>query len=356
MIDAAGLRGRGGAYFPLAVKLRTARTYPGPRYYVVNAEEGEPGVSKDRFLMEHDPHLLVEGVEIAASALEAERIYLYINGQAELSAERLQMAIKQAEEHDLLPVPIELRRGAGGYICGEESVILNSIEGRRAEPRLKPPLPVEKGLWGQPTVISNVETLCNVPSLIQEGSDWYRSVGTSDFPGTKIISLSGPVRRPGTYEVPFGTPLGVLVDELGGGALEGREIRALLCGGPSGGFVPVNRFDTPILGGSLADTYAMLGAGGMVAIDDRLPVIEAVEHLSAYNARESCGKCTPCREGMAHVTRLIGEVRRGEGDAQVLAQLEALPEVITAASLCGLGQAAPMPYRSLRRSFPADLR
>lgn len=355
LIEAAGLRGRGGAYFPLAIKLQTARRYDGPRYYVVNAEEGEPGVSKDRYLMEYDPHLLVEGMQIAALALEARRIYLYINGQADLSAERLGIALAQSKEGGVLPVPVEVRRGAGGYVCGEESVILNSIEGDRAEPRLKPPLPVEHGLWGQPTVISNVETLSNVPLLVHEGSEWYRSAGTEDFPGTKVISLGGAVRQPGTYEVPFGTTLRTVVEDLGGGALDGQEIRAVLCGGPSGGLIPADRLDIPIVGGPLADTHAMLGAGGMVVIDDRLPIIEAVEHLSAYNARESCGKCTPCREGMAHMTRLIGEVRRGGADAQALAQLDALPEVITTASLCGLGQAAPMPYLSLRRSFPDEV-
>ena len=355
LIEAAGLRGRGGAYFPLAIKLQTARRYAGPRYYVVNAEEGEPGVSKDRYLMEYDPHLLVEGMQIAALALEAVRIYLYINGQADLAAERMGIALAQAQSSGLLPVPVEVRRGAGGYVCGEESVILNSIEGHRAEPRLKPPLPVEQGLWGQPTVISNVETLCNVPLIVQEGREWYRSIGTDDFPGTKVISLGGAVRRPGTYEVPFGTTIRTIVEDLGGGAREGRQLQAVLCGGPSGGLIPADRLDIPIAGGPLADTHAMLGAGGMVVIDDRLPIIAAVEYLSAYNARESCGKCTPCREGMAHMTRLIGEVRHGKADALALAQLDALPEVITGASLCGLGQAAPMPYLSLRRSFPDEL-
>ena len=191
-----------------------------------------------------------------------------------------------------------------------------------------------------------------MPLIVQEGREWYRSVGTEDFPGTKVISLGGAVRRPGTYEVPFGTTIRTIVEDLGGGAREGRELQAVLCGGPSGGLIPVAGLDIPIVGGPLADTQAMLGAGGMVVIDDSLPIIEAVEHLSAYNARESCGKCTPCREGMAHMARLIGAVRRGTADATELAQLDALPEVITAASLCGLGQAAPMPYLSLRRSFP----
>ncbi len=322
----------------------------------MNAEEGEPGVSKDRYLMEYDPHLLVEGMQIAALALEAACIYLYINGQADLATERMGIALAQAKSSSLLSVPVEVRRGAGGYVCGEESVILNSIEGHRAEPRLKPPLPVEQGLWGQPTVISNVETLGNVPLIVHEGSAWYRSVGTADFPGTKVISLSGAVRRPGTYEVPFGTTVRTIVEDLGGGALPDRQLRAVLCGGPSGGLIPADRLEIPIVGGPLADTHAMLGAGGMVVIDDRLPLIEVVEHLSAYNARESCGKCTPCREGMAHLTRLIGAVRRGTADATARAQLDALPEVITAASLCGLGQAAPMPYLSLRRSFPDELR
>jgi NADH-quinone oxidoreductase subunit F len=351
-VEDAGLLGRGGAYFPVASKWNGARAHPRPRYLVVNAEEGEPGVFKDRHLIEGDPHLLVEGLLIAGRAIEADTVYVYVNGEANLAAQRLATAIEQARQYGLLEgaPPIEIRRGAGGYVCGEESVILSSIEGERAVPRLRPPFPVEAGLFGRPTVINNVETLCNLPSILIDGAPAFRSVGTAEHPGTKLICLSGALRDPGVYEAPFGTPLRHIVDVIGGGPPAGRTIRALLCGGPSGTLLPPALWDAPLAPGRLDESGASPGAGGIVAIDDSISIRDAVRHLTAYNADESCGKCTPCREGTARMRDLLDEF-----PADAATRLDELSEAVSAASLCGLGQMAPFPYLSARRHFAAEL-
>lgn len=368
----AGLQGRGGAYFPAGRKWDTARSYPGPRYLVVNAEEGEPGVFKDRYLLEYDPHLALEGILIAAHGIEAAHIYVYLNGEANVAGRRLQSAIDEAAVEGLcrsvrpgaaaraavdqeLPV-VEIRRGAGGYVCGEESVILSSIEGERAVPRLRPPLPVERGLWGRPTVINNVETLANLPFIFTQGVEAFRAAGMPAHPGTKLISLSGAITRPGLYEVPFGTTLRRVLFDLGGGPLEGRTLRAAVCGGPSGGLMPEAMFDTPLVGGALDSGGAALGAGGIVAIDDSMPISEAVHHLAAYNAAESCGKCTPCREGAPRMRDLLAQLRDGTAPADAIDVLDSLDQALALGSLCGLGQLAPLPYRSARTHFLTELR
>jgi NADH-quinone oxidoreductase subunit F len=251
---------------------------------------------------------------------------------------------------------VEIRRGAGGYVCGEESVILSSIEGERAVPRLRPPLPVERGLWGRPTVINNVETLANLPFILTQGVDAFRSVGAEGHPGTKLISLSGAIRRPGLYEVPLGTTLLSVLFDLGDGPRDGRALRAAVCGGPSGGLMPASLFDTPLVGGALDRGGAALGAGGIVAIDDSTPVAEVVHHLAAYNAAESCGKCTPCREGAPRMRDLLADLRSGDAPADAIELLDALDEAMATASLCGLGQLAPLPYRSARTHFLDELR
>jgi len=349
----AGLLGRGGAYFAVAAKWRGARAHPRPRYLVVNAEEGEPGVFKDRHLIEGDPHLLVEGILIAARAIEAAAVYVYVNGEATIAANRLATAIAQALAHGLPgdnAPPIEIRRGAGGYVCGEESVILSSIEGHRAVPRLRPPFPVEAGLFGRPTVINNVETLCNLPFILAAGASAFRAAGTAEHPGTKLVCLSGAVRDPGVYEVPFGTSVRQIVDVIGGGAAPGRTMRALLFGGPSGTLLPPALWDAPFAPGRLDESGASPGAGGIVAIDGTLSIREVVRHLTAYNASESCGKCTPCREGTARMVDLLDAFPT---DAAV--RLDELSEAVAAASLCGLGQMAPLPYLSARRHFDDEL-
>jgi NADH:ubiquinone oxidoreductase subunit F (NADH-binding)/NADH:ubiquinone oxidoreductase subunit E len=360
LVRAAGLRGRGGAYFPTHVKWEGARRLPGPRYLVVNAEEGEPGVFKDRHLMEGDPHALVEGTLIAAYAVGAERAFIYINGQAELSAARVAKAVEDARAAGLVgdgilgagfTCEIDLYRGAGGYVCGEESVILNSIEGERAVPRFRPPLPTEAGLWGRPTVINNVETLMNLPLILTEGVDWFRQVGTADYPGTKLMCLSGAVQRPGLVEVAMGMTIRQIVEEAGGGSLPGHTITAAVVGGPSGGLMPAAMLDVPIAGGMLHPSGPVLGAGGIVVLDERTPLRFALRELTAYNKDESCGKCTPCREGTARALAILDRAAAEPLSAEDRQELLELCDVMQTASLCGLGQMAPGPIRSALTLF-----
>jgi len=350
-VRAAGLAGRGGAYFPTAVKWAACRAATGaPKYLVVNGEEGEPGIFKDRHLMEGDPHRLLEAVLLAAYASGASRAILYVHGEAELSAERLRVAVGQAREWGLLgerilgsdlSLVVELRRGAGGFVLGEETALLESIEGYRAMPRTRPPFPVESGLWGKPTVINNVETLCAVPSIVAEGGAWFASLGRGG--GTKLFGLSGHVRCPGLVEVELGTTLRTLTAELGGGSSTGRSLRAAVLGGPSGSVVPARQFDEPLVPRGPVSP----GTGGVVALDEGASVADAVRTLLAFNMRESCGKCTPCREGTARLLRVLdGPVERE--------RVSSLAEVIQVASLCGLGQAAPLAVLSALAEFPGE--
>ena len=357
VVEASGLRGRGGAYFPAHLKWRAARDaaarHGGP-ILVVNAEEGEPGVFKDRGLMEADPHRLVEGICIAARAIGAGTAYLYINGQADLSAARMADALCQAAESGIVGpeagLRVEIRRGAGGYVCGEETVILESIEGRRAVPRLRPPFPTERGLWGRPTVINNVETLCNLPDLFRFGVEWFRDAGADDAPGTKLISLSGCVPRPGLIEVPMGASVSDIL-RIGGLADPAAALTGVVAGGPSGGLLPPDRFDVPIGPGLIDEAGAVLGSGGFVAFDDRLPVAEVVQIEADYNARESCGKCTPCREGGERLADALRRLRDPQDQAAARADIDALIPLLRDASLCGLGQMAPAPVTSALAHF-----
>jgi NADH:ubiquinone oxidoreductase subunit F (NADH-binding) len=352
-VRAAGLAGRGGAYFPTAVKWRTCREAAGtPKFVVVNGEEGEPGIFKDRHLMEGDPHRLLEGVLLAAFAVGASHAILYVHGEADLAAERLARAVAQARAWGLVGeailgsgfgLEIELRRGAGGFVLGEETALLESIEGRRAMPRTRPPFPAEAGLWGQPTIINNVETLCALPSIVERGGAWFASLGGGH--GTKLFGLSGHVRRPAVVEMEAGCTLRTLIETLGGGAASGRPIAAAVVGGPSGSVVAPRDFDEPLVPRGRVNP----GTGGVVALDDGVAVRDAVRTLLAFNTRESCGKCTPCREGTARLLAMLD----GPVDAEAIG---ALSEVIQLASLCGLGQAAPLAVRSGLGAFPAQFR
>lgn len=354
LVSDSGLLGRGGAYFPVGRKWQTAIESPGDVYLVVNLEEGEPGVFKDRHLCEGDPHAVVEGMLLAAYALGAPRIYIYINGQADLTAERMATAVAQARAAGLVPdgLFIDFYRGAGGYVCGEESVILNSIEGHRAVPRLRPPFPAESGLWGHPTVVNNAETLANLPLIVRHGVEWFRSVGTEQAPGTKLLCVAGAVPRPGLVEVPFGTPLRMVVEGIAG-AVPGRTV-ALVMGGPSGGFLPERLLDMPLQPGTLDKGGAILGAGGVTVVDGALAPAEVARQLTAYNAAESCGKCTPCREGTARTEAILVRALAGTTAAEDVGLLEALNESVRLASLCGLGQAAANPVTSLLEHFPPN--
>ncbi len=350
-VRAAGLTGRGGAYFQTAVKWAACRAAAGaPKYVVVNGEEGEPGIFKDRHLMEGDPHRLLEAVLLAAYAAGASHGVVYVHGEAELSAERLTTALSQARAWGLVgprvlgadfSLELELRRGAGGFVLGEETALLESLEGRRAMPRTRPPFPVESGLFGRPTVINNVETLCAVPPIVERGGAWFAGLGGGR--GTKLFGLSGRVKRAGIVELELGTTLRTLLGEIGGGSPTGLPIAAVVLGGPSGSVVHPRRFDEPLVPRGPVNP----GTGGVVALDETASVRDAVRTLLAFNTRESCGKCTPCREGTARLLAMLDGRLDVDG-------VMALSEVIQAASLCGLGQAAPLAVLSGLAEFPGE--
>lgn len=370
----SGLQGRGGAFFPTAQKWRAARAHANARpeqdrrvarYLVVNAEEGEPGIFKDRHIMEAEPHRLLEGAAIAAYAAGAERVFLYINAEAELSAKRMEHALRQAYALKLLGddalgsgarIHMEIRRGAGGYVCGDETTLLNTLEGERRVPRLRPPFPTDSGLWGKPTVINNVETLSNVPWVMTHEPQEFASIGLDNAKGTKLICLSGAVQRPGLAEVPIGTAIRTVVEEIGGGPLPGRRIAALAVGGPSSGVLPATLMDTPLRPGQLHPSGVVMGAGGVIVLDDRTRVVDVVRRLAWYNANESCGKCTPCREGTPKMAAALDRLSSGRGSQADLDELRELAEVIGAASLCGLGQMSGAPVNSWLQLFEEEMR
>ncbi len=386
----AGLLGRGGAYFPAARKWQAVRaTGASQRYLVVNAEEGEPGIFKDRHLMEGNPHRLLEGMLIAAYAAGCSRGYLYINAEAELSAQRVEGAIAQARELGVMGgavlgsdfrFDVEVRRGAGGYVCGEETTLLNTIQGERREPRLRPPFPTDSGVFYQPTVINNVETLCNVPLILAPSNPsgageagegrplsvalgyayggqvaGFNEVGPDTAKGTKLICLSGAVRRPGLVEVPIGTTLRHVIHRIGGGPPDGRSIGAVGVGGPSSGVLPPAELDTTLRPGLIHPSGIVMGAGGVVVLDDTMPVIEVVRRLAAYNAAESCGKCTPCREGAPRMVEALDRLISNEAVPGELKDLRYLIEIVETASLCGLGQMAGGPIKSALHFFGGEI-
>jgi len=354
-VKAAGLRGRGGAYFAAAVKWEAIRSARGaPAYLIVNAEEGEPGIFKDRHLMEGDPHRLLEGALLAAFASGASRIILYIHGEAHLSAQRMAHAVEDARQWGLVgdrilasdfSVEVEIRRGGGGFVLGEETALMESLEGRRAMPRPKPPFPTEAGLFGKPTVINNVETLVAVPLIVARGAEWWAALGRGH--GTKCFGISGHVARAGMVEVEMGATLRDLLDRIGGGVPGGRGLKGAVLGGPSGIIVPPRDLDEPLLPGGRVNP----GTGGIVALDETVRVRDVVRTLLDFNTRESCGKCTPCREGTARLRDMLDSEAPLDHPA-----VTELSEVVRLASLCGLGQAAPLSILSALREFPAELR
>lgn len=365
-VKASGLRGRGGAYFPAGLKWESARRIENfPKYLVVNAEEGEPGIFKDRLLMDGVPYRILEGMTIAAYAAGIDQAFIYVNAEADFSAQRMHRALDQARAAGLIGgnilgtgyrLDVEIRRGAGGYVCGEETTLLNTMEGYRREPRLRPPFPTEAGLWGKPTVINNPETLSSVPFILANGADEFSRIGSEDASGTKIISLSGSVRRSGVVEVPMGTTLRQIVYDIGGGPEDGRDLMGLAVGGPSSGVLDASMLDLRIAPGRLHESGVMLGAGGVIALDDRTAISTVVRSLAAYNANESCGKCTPCREGTPRMVETIDRLIEGGGTSEDIDELLKLAEVVGAASLCGLGQAAGGPITSAMHFFSAEMR
>ncbi len=355
-VKQAGLLGRGGAYFPAGIKWAGARgSTDRPKYLVVNAEEGEPGIYKDRHLMEGDPHRLIEGAVIAAYAIGASRVIFYVNGEARLAQQRLELALRQADSRGLIgknvlgsgvDVEYEVRHGAGGYVLGEETALLESIEGYRAMPRVRPPFPTESGLWGKPTVINNAETLANVVGILRHGAKWYSSLGVKEAHGTKLIGLSGNVERPGLVEIEIGTQVSVVVNEIGGGVPERRQLGAVLAGGPSGYIMSADALDLPMV----PRGEYLLGSGGLIVLDDRHSINDAVRRLTQFNKIESCGKCTPCREGTVRMMEKLERSNGGRG-ADVVLELDTLNEIVAEASLCALGQMAPNPIKSAIRYF-----
>ena len=362
-ITRSGLRGRGGAGFPTGLKWATVAKAPGERKFVVcNGDEGDPGAFMDRSVLESDPHRILEGMAIAAYAVGASQGYAYIRGEYPLAIRRLEIAIRQARQHGLLGTAIcdsafnfrvDVRIGAGAFVCGEETALMASIEGRRGTPRPRPPYPAESGLWGCPTLINNVETFANVVPIIREGPEWFASVGTEKSKGTKVFALAGKIRNTGLIEVPMGTTLRTIVEEMGGGA-PGSTIKAVQTGGPSGGCIPAALFDTPVDYESLQQAGSIMGSGGMIAVDAESSMVDVARYFMEFCMDESCGKCVPCRTGTVQLYRLLGRISAGAGTHADVERLRELCDLLKRTSLCGLGQSAPNPVLSTLRYFPEE--
>lgn len=357
----SGLRGRGGAGFPTGLKWGTvAKSSGAKKYLICNADEGDPGAFMDRSVLESDPHSVLEGMAIAAYAVGADQGYIYVRAEYPLAIARLQIAIKQAKQLGLLGAGIfespftfnvDLRIGAGAFVCGEETALMASVEGKRGTPRPRPPFPAESGLWGCPTLINNVETFANVPAIFRRGADWFASIGTEKSKGTKVFALAGKVRQTGLIEVPMGTPLRVIVEEMGGGAPGGGRIKAVQTGGPSGGCIPAEHLDTPVDYESLGKLGSIMGSGGMIVMDDRTNMVEIARYFMEFCMDESCGKCIPCRTGTLQMHHLLDKIANRKATARDLAKLEELCDLVKNTSLCGLGQTAPNPTLSTLRFF-----
>jgi bidirectional [NiFe] hydrogenase diaphorase subunit len=359
-ITRSGLRGRGGAGYPTGVKWATVAKNPGPRKYVVcNADEGDPGAFMNRSVLESDPHRVLEGMAIAAYAVGASQGYIYVRGEYPLAIRRLQTAIGQAGRLGLLGTRlfespfdfrIDLRIGAGAFVCGEETALMASIMGGRGTPTPRPPYPAEKGLWGMPTLLNNVETFANVPGILRRGADWFAGIGTQKSKGTKVFCLTGKVVNTGLVEVPLGTPLRRIVEDIGGGA-PGGTIKAVQTGGASGGCVPADLLDTPVDYESLAGLGSIMGSGGMIVMDQDSNMVDVARFFMEFCMDESCGKCVPCRVGTVQMHRLLARILVGTAGAEDLQRLEVLCDMVKQTSLCGLGQAAPNPTLSTLRHF-----
>ena len=364
IIKAAGLRGRGGAGFPTGLKWQFTHNAPGETKYVVcNADEGDPGAFMDRSTLEGDPHSVVEALAICAYAIGAKRGFVYVRAEYPLAVQRLKLAIQQAEERGLLGDNIlgtdhcfhlEIRLGAGAFVCGEETALMASIEGKRGMPRPRPPFPATSGLWGKPTNINNVETLANVPAIILLGADWYSSIGTEKSKGTKVFALAGNVVNTGLIEVPMGATLREVVFDIGGGIPGGRGFKAAQIGGPSGGCLPSQYLDTPTDYESLQAAGAIMGSGGLIVMDDTVCMVDIAKFFLTFTQDESCGKCTPCREGTKRMLEVLQRITAGSGEALDLERLRRLGAVAQRAALCGLGQTAPNPVLSTLRQFPDE--
>ena len=369
-VKTSGLRGRGGAGFPTGVKWQLTRNTEGDvKYIICNADEGDPGAYMDRSVLEGDPHSVLEGMTIGAFAVGAHDGYIYVRAEYPLAIEKLQRAIKHAEEYGLLGEDIlgsgfdfrvRLSKGAGAFVCGEETALMASIEGKVGEPRPRPPFPAQSGLWGKPTNINNVETWSNVPVIVARGGKWYSQIGTEKSKGTKVFSLVGKVNNSGLIEVPMGISLREIIYSIGGGITDGGKFKAIQTGGPSGGFLPESLIDLPVDYERLTEAGAIMGSGGMVVMDEKVCMVDMARFFLTFTAAESCGKCAPCRIGTYVMNETLGRICEGQGKEGDIEFLEKLAETVKALSLCGLGQTAPNPVlttiRYFRHEYEAHIR
>ena len=360
-VDRSGLRGRGGAGFPTGRKWNTARQIQSDAKYVIcNADEGDPGAFMDRGILEGDPHAVLEGMLIAAFAIGASQGYVYVRSEYPLAVATISQAVRQAEEHGLLgddvlgtgfSFGVTVRRGAGAFVCGEETSLIASIEGHSGEPRPRPPFPAVKGLWGKPTVINNVKTLAGIGPILARGADWYAARGTENSRGTTVFALTGAVKNTGLVEIPLGITLRQMIFEIGGGMRGPRPFKAVQTGGPSGGCIPESLLDLPIDYEKLSQAGSMMGSGGMIVLDSGTCMVDLARFFVAFTADESCGKCAPCREGTKHMLQILTRICDGQGAPQDLDLLERLAATVRSASLCGLGATAPNPVLTALRYF-----
>lgn len=360
-VVASNLRGRGGGGFPTGLKWKNAASHDADEKYVIcNADEGDPGAFMDRSMLEGDPFSVVEGMIIGAYAVGATSGYLYIRAEYPLAIRRIQHAIDVARERGLLgenilnssfSFDLEIRLGAGAFVCGEETALIHSIEGLRGQPRIRPPYPAESGLWGKPTLINNVETWANVPVILQYGPEWFRQIGTEKSGGTKVFALAGKVQHTGLVEVPMGTTLREIVFDIGGGVPDGRELKAIQTGGPAGGCLPASFLDTQVDFDTLMQAGSIMGSGGMIVMDSDDCMVDIAKYFISFSQYESCGKCTPCREGTTRMLEILERITSGKGQMEDLDKLERLAKLIKKASLCGLGRAAPNPVLSTLKHY-----
>ncbi len=360
-VIASGLRGRGGGGFPTGVKWQlAAKSKSDTKYIICNADEGDPGAFMDRSVLEGDPHSVLEAMTIAGYAIGANEGYIYVRAEYPIAVGRLEIAISQAKDYGLLgqdilgsgfDFDIHIRLGAGAFVCGEETALMVSIEGRRGEPHPKPPFPAVKGLFGMPSNINNVETLANIPPIILKGPEWFRGMGTEKSPGTKVFALGGKINNTGLVEVPMGTPLKTVIYDIGGGIPGGKKFKAVQTGGPSGGCIPADLLDVPIEYDSLTQIGSMMGSGGMIVMDEDNCMVDIARFFLDFTVDESCGKCTPCRIGTKRMLEILNRIVSGKGKEGDIEKLEKLAHTIKATALCGLGQTAPNPVLSTIRFF-----
>lgn len=360
-IKKSGLRGRGGAGFPTGLKWEfTARSHNDEKFVCCNADEGDPGAFMDRSVLEGDPHTVIEAMTIAAYAVGSKQGYIYVRAEYPIAVKRLGIAIEQAKKYGLLgnnifgtdfSFDLEIRLGAGAFVCGEETALMTSIEGKRGEPRPRPPFPAVKGLWQKPTLLNNVETYANIPVIILKGYEWFTGIGTEKCKGTKVFAIGGKINNTGLVEVPMGTTLREVIYDIGGGIPNGKKFKAAQTGGPSGGCIPASHIDTPIEYESLVQLGSMMGSGGLIVMDDDTCMVDIAKYFLEFTVDESCGKCPPCRIGTKRMLEILQRITDGNGTEEDISKLEILARNIKASALCGLGQSAPNPVLSTLRYF-----